>query len=52
MESILKEQNTLQKQLLALRQFSLESQNSGAVFKALCKLLKDLNTQDMQDSEN
>lgn len=42
-EPILKEQNTLQKQLLVLHQFSLEYENSGTLTKALDKLLKDLN---------
>lgn len=53
-EPILKEQNTLQKQLLALHQFSLECENSGALIKSLEHLLKDLNyktTKTKQDNK-
>lgn len=42
-EPILKEQNTLQKQLLVLHYFSLEYENGGALIKTLECLLKDLN---------
>ncbi|MBD5259420.1 MAG: RNA-directed DNA polymerase [Bacteroides sp.] len=53
-EPLLKEQDTLQKQLLILHQFSLEYENSGILINLLDNLLKDLtyNVPEMQVVKN
>ncbi len=43
LETILKGQGTLQKQLLVLHQFTLKYENSGVILKYLERLLQDLN---------
>lgn len=48
-EPILKEQHTLQQQLLILQHFALEYENSGALVKSLDILLKDLNHKILKD---